>query len=788
MSQLLLNYLHLSQEDSIGRLNLTNRSFNALRRSGIRTVGEVARLVESGKIQTIRGLGRKGILEIKDTLARVEIHDTPEVKANADGVIEIEQLNLSNYSLEALRRSGIRTVGEVARLVESGKIRTVFGIERKGILEIKDRLARAEISDTSEVEVNLDIIPREDSIGRLNLTSRSFNVLTSSGIRTVSEIAKLVESGKIQTIRGLGREDILEIKDRLAEIKIQDLTKVDANTPATPRKMNIETIPEHVIKWQSQLVVKQLSTELLHEHAKIADRSVKDWLKIGAIETNTAYEVLASILGSSLNVCEEIEFLLDQIPGQHYLTILLSRYGFNRRTLLQIGQEIGVSRERVRQIDYELKNKLSDAVRAIVKPKSIKDLKDSPTLLKMQSTLLIARDIGLDITYEQWSQRIWSSGLVGNWKSRNFADKDAVEVMIAICNILADCKVPCLQIYENLQYAVQLVASGKPNVPAKILHVCKTLPNTTKRLINRHTKHSGGVYAKWLSEEIETELEEIKNILQGLKYNELSKGWFIPAVMRNPNEISARGVFHRALRKMFQHCGPMSIDNVCSGLRHVLSRTNFPVPPPDVMDEIVKIYGYRCMNGLYYWDGPSDENLRAGETVIMNCLDQIGPVVHHSELTHAFIKSNLSFPALPATLKHSPLFEKIETALYKVRGRSISYSDIKRATAAGNRQSLNPEVEYDTDGNVIVSFTISAIIIGLGTVSCEHFPNLNGEDWNCYVLGERAGKLNVTENEFRHLKKPLELLNCQPGNRLKFIFNTWNRTVTIEKVRTDAKQ
>ena len=617
MSQLLLNHLPLSQEDFIERLNLTRRSFNALSRSGIQTVGELARLVESGKIYTIRGIGRTSILEIKDTLARVEI------------------------------------------------------------------------GSTSEVEANIDVIPEENSIGRLNLTSRSFNALTSSDIRTVSEIARLVESGKIQTIRGLGREDILEIKDRLAEIKIQDLTKVDANTATTPRKMNIETIPEHVIKWQSQLVAKQLSTELLHEHAKIADRFVKDWLNIGAIETNTVYEVLASILGSSLNICEEIEFLLHQISGQHYLTILLSRYGFDRKTLLQIGQEIGISRERVRQIDYELKNKLSDTAHAIVEAKSTKDIKDSPTLLRMQSSLLIARDMGLDIKYEQWSQRIWASGLIGSWKSQDFIGKDAVEIMIAICNMLDDYRLPCLQIYENLQYAVQLAVSGKPNVPAKILHACKTLPNTTKRLINRHTKHSGGVHAKWLSEEIETELEEIKNILQGLKYNELSKGWFIPAVMKNPNEISARGVFHRALRKMFQHCGPMSIDNVCSGLRHVLSRTNFPVPPPDVMDEIVTIYGYRCTDQLYYWDGSSDENLNASETIIMDCLDRIGPVVHHSELTHAFIKSNLSFPALSATLKYSPLFEKIETALYKVRGRSIGYQDIERAKAAGDRQSLN---------------------------------------------------------------------------------------------------
>lgn len=326
MSQLLLNHLDLSQEDAIGRLNLTRRSFNALSQSGIQTVGELARLVESGKIYTIRGLGRTSILEIKDTLARVEI------------------------------------------------------------------------GSTSEVEANIDVIPEENSIGRLNLTSRSFNALTSSDIRTVSEIARLVESGKIQTIRGIGRENILEIKDRLAEIKIQDQTQVDANTNTTPRQMTVEAIPDRVIRWQSQLVAKQLAAKLLHKHARIANHSVEEWLaEIKVTENEQVYEALATILSSSLNICEEIEFLLGQIPRQDYLTVLLSRYGFEQKTLLQIGQEIGVSRERVRQIDYELQNKLSDTIQSIVEAKSIKEVKGGPMLLRVQSALLIAGDMGLTL-------------------------------------------------------------------------------------------------------------------------------------------------------------------------------------------------------------------------------------------------------------------------------------------------------------------------------------------------------------------------------------------------------
>ncbi len=645
----------------------------------------------------------------------------------------------------------------------------------------------------SQLFLNYPYLSQEDSIKLLNLTNRSVNALTRSGIRTVGEVARLVESGRISTIQGLGRTSILEIKDRLAHVDINDAPEVKANTDAgiEIEQLNLtnpEKVPEQVIKWQSQLIAKQLSAELLHEDAKIADRSVKNWLvKSETLETNKVYKILSTILGSSLNICEEIEFLLNNISEQRCLPILLSRYGFDRKTLLQIGQEIGVSRERVRQMDSELKNQMNDNLRTIFETKSISDLKGSPTLLRMQSALLIARDADLNITYEQWAKRIRSSGLVGNWRSQSLISKDAVEVMIAICSMLDDCNVPWIQMSQNLQYAVQLAADGSPNVEARILYARETLPDEVKRLINRHTQHSGGVYARWLAQEIGRELEEIKDILQGLGYRILSKDWFIPKVLKDPRKISKHDVFHQGIRKIFRYCGPVSIDDVCSGLRHVLSRLQFPVPPPDVMDEIVKIHDYKCENGLYYWDGKSEENLNAGETIIMDCLEQIGPVIHHSELVHAFIESDLSFPTLHATLKYSPLFEKIETALYKIRGRSISYQDIERAKASGEQQSLDPEVDYGIDGSVIISFTVSAMVIGQGTIFSEQFPNLSGI-WSCHVSGEEAGKLNVTENKFRHLKKPFELLNCQPGNRLKFIFNTWERTVAIEKVKTDAKQ
>ena len=63
MNQPSLSYSHLSKEDPIEELHFTNRSFNALTRAGIRTVGDVLHLVDSGRLRTISGLGRKSTLE-----------------------------------------------------------------------------------------------------------------------------------------------------------------------------------------------------------------------------------------------------------------------------------------------------------------------------------------------------------------------------------------------------------------------------------------------------------------------------------------------------------------------------------------------------------------------------------------------------------------------------------------------------------------------------------------------------------------------------------------------------
>jgi len=94
---------------------------------------------------------------------------------------------------------------------------------------------------------------------------------------------------------------------------------------------------------------------------------------------------------------------------------------------------------------------------------------------------------------------------------------------------------------------------------------------------------------------------------------------------------------------------------------------------------------------------------------------------------------------------------------------------------------VNLEVRYDKSGNIIVRATLGILAVAVGAIYSEQLPNLSGE-WKCFVHGMECEKIIATEKELRHIQKPIKILNCEVGARLEFIFNTWQRSVTIQKI------
>jgi len=627
-----------------------------------------------------------------------------------------------------------------------------------------------------------------DPIQVLGLSVRPRNALERAHIHTIKQLLQALEGDLMQQVRNFGVTSMAEVQECLAKVEVDiPLTRAvtsegtscgpitEEDGSAIADRGFADSVLRSVLRWQQHLINRNISIGLLHRNAKVQGETIDEWLATGdAAEPDKLFEVYTTILGAGLNICEEEAALIDAYTANrssaNHMAVLLLRYSCPQKTLEEVGGELDVTRERIRQIGKRLETGLAALIDPHMRP-----------MLRMQSALLMAQDTGFDITYNRWASEVTGSGLVGRWPEEAEPLGTPLEVMLAICRAVGD-SVPVLRIPKNLSLAVQLASDGKPDLPANLLYVRESISKTLRKLIRRHTQFSGAASAPWLAEESGEEIGGIRSTLWALRYREASGGWYLPPDQGVTSRLHKNHVFHHAVRKMIQFCGPLPVDELCSGLRHSAWRTQFPIPPVGVLAEVLSQSGLVQSEGLWHWDGGSDEALSSGEEVILRCIESCGKVVHHAELAQAFIDSDLSFPSLHSTLNRSPLFKRMVPALYAVRGTSPSIAEIKRAEGAGERIPLDAEVKYTRTGHVEVELSLGTLAVGTGVVVSEQLPNLSG-DWDCWVDGTYLDKLAATDSEFRRLLKAFAQLGCQVGDRVRFVFNTWDRTVTIEKVR-----
>ena len=217
------NDVSLSQEDSAEEPSLTEHT-------DLRTVGEAAQLVKSGRLATIPALGTKSILEIDNKMAQVEILDDSEVEKAADphaeehSTISDESQSENNMGIQP----GFQSNSEEDSTAPGEDEADAKPIETKPqsdsqtdaalrktwveIFKITERLAQVK-------NLQNTLFLREDPIEKMNLSEHSFNALRRVGIRTVGEVLHLIESIRLKTIRELGAKCILEIMEILTQVK-----------------------------------------------------------------------------------------------------------------------------------------------------------------------------------------------------------------------------------------------------------------------------------------------------------------------------------------------------------------------------------------------------------------------------------------------------------------------------------------------------------------------------------------------------------------------------------------
>ena len=334
------------ESDSIKELNLSTRSYNALHKADILTIGDLQALSEVD-LHNIKNLGAKSIQEILEKKASLQVcaagfapeeateHKSAPSFTGDDDIayqdIPIEQMGLSNRAYNCLKRQNISFLSELQHFTRD-KIKEWNNVGEKTVTEILEK------RDTCLLQPALDS----------SATSSDMPLTTSDGL--CQSVAK-----RLASIYTLSANDLYEQISPLCEIYFQEHSAenmsedVLVDSPDFIRAISASPVFASGIQTQILSILNKavygcslksvsdtcapVPTDVLEANLRFliaTQKAVRNEEGYYAIKRMTAIEYAA------------------QLPDQRRGYVLTER--LHGRTLEDIGNELNVQRERVRQI------------------------------------------------------------------------------------------------------------------------------------------------------------------------------------------------------------------------------------------------------------------------------------------------------------------------------------------------------------------------------------------------------------------------------------------------------
>jgi hypothetical protein len=580
----------------------------------------------------------------------------------------------------------------------------------------------------------------DDDIEELGLSRRAYNMLMRAGIRRISQLTAMTAEDLL-VIPHLGTKALAEITSKLHSVGLQlnsmpnavnnlegsDLLKTEHST------LSLSPLQIH---WSQ--VVGQLSHEinvsLLHPRAVIANRCVGEWVVQKMPEQEAEAIGILSTIEKALalkTVADEVAFLFHSTDefSAIKVEVFAKRHGVMKQTLEELGAAKGVTRERIRQIERRTEQRLAG------------QLAKYP-LVRTQSALLAAEDMGNDLTYRKWLRSIGGSGLLGHWEKANVLPRKlniAVdEMMLFICDLESPpAAVYSHRIPENLRFAM-----SHPYSSARTAAAVQNLPKDTFKTIRRQCRASGAVQVSSLAKSLSFTEQDAALLLRHLGYRRIADDWYTLR-LREKDRSNPQWVTLHITLKIIKYCGPLDIKEIHQGVRKHLSRHGIGSVPIPILEMVLDLYGFEIKDGKTHWPFENSAVASSSEFVILKQFDEIGPVVSHFELAQGIMKANLSIPALSVALRYSPLFSRVGMGFYKLRGKTITLGDVENAKSRQVLTEANAEIAFHLDASIELKVTLGSMTITSGVLYSSQLPNLTGK-WPafsavCQVLCKSSG-------------------------------------------------
>jgi hypothetical protein len=483
----------VSPHSDIDALGLGAEERNALRRSGIYTVGELWQAKSAGAFPSASDVGTAAWTEIEKSLAQICLTE-PAVRSQEGGSTARGFDAQDPWAVPGTtdRPATMCQAGAASaeRPAHTSKHNTLAihpaPVANKhqncGLRDSLPRVRPLLQPDSADPKRRLGpTISLTDDISSLSLTVRTLNVLRRSNIRSIGDLLVFARNDAHTGCPGLGAiwnvgpKSIEEIEDRLAQFIILNGSELampsndDPDSEFGERRMEepalrreirrqFAVLSQRMASWQLFLIERQIALGLLHGDALVGDRPIREFVR-SRESTNLGadHRTLSAILYFGMNICDELSLIMGQCTRRE-VQVVIWRNGYRSLTLAEVGEQLSLSKERVRQIDQKAILKIASFMR----PCRDRESTQPPTdlggetgipFVRIQSALLIARDMGPDMSYCRWLEEITSSGLLGRARSDGPVGIDPTEMMFAFCRALSANGYSMMEVPENLRLA-----------------------------------------------------------------------------------------------------------------------------------------------------------------------------------------------------------------------------------------------------------------------------------------------------------------------------------------------
>lgn len=762
------------------RSDMPIRILNALARTGIHTVGDLEKAVLSNRLDSIKQFGIKSNEYVVKFLKDFDLKDNSlaflqESTDVALHSVTVRQLKLSKSAVVTLEKAGIINAHQLIEAQTNRVLCSLFQTKPDALAKVQEALIELEKGDR---ESFLGISSRlknhfEYPVALSNLPVRIINALERSKITNLGDLIEAINNNEIMSIRNLGVKSMKAILDFLKEFDVfnnpcdlrqtsnsTDFSKVPVRQLGLTKKVLLSLERAGILTVFDLLsAYSQGRLQVLFRNAPKSLSEVREAVGLIHYTDTMSAGIAQPVKKTTWASIFESYF---EILNDNEKIVFLSRFGYKKLPLEEIAKEIGVTRERVRQIQN----------------KSITKLNRKLHHFEFQSTisqiLEFISDKGEDISLISLEKGLTELGLLGEFQSPQFVriEKQVSPLEALICwqNYLSNLK-------GGDKYKIGILIKN-PNRSLRDSRNLSLVSKSLKRKLLRRLFYTGGVKATDGEKILSLGREAVNLVFAQLNLVKITGDWFS---LREFDRPYSKVPIYTAGIKMLSCVPKIDFNVFYDGLRRHAGRFYESMAPTEVVNFTLQGLGFTISNNTVSTNNSTAGVLSRGEDCFIKTIRKYDDVISFFELAEEFLNRGFAIATAAKVAGQSPIVEKTSHNLYIIRGNVVPWEQIENARQRQKRFTQNEDIKYGMDGIIRLKITITRFSFLSGVINSNRISDLTGK-WQVFIDEMSCGQAVLEDLFLWGLMEAFTKLQVNLGDRIELAFNTWNRKLIIKKV------